>query len=52
MEIDGDLVMSDFIAHMSDLVLLMFWGAVAAAVIAGVFSYFEHHRGDNDENSD
>jgi hypothetical protein len=52
MEIDGDLVMSNFIAHMSDLLLLMLCAVVAAAVIAGVFSYFEHYRGDNDEDQD
>ena len=50
MEIDGALVMSEFFSHMGNLILLMLWASVAAAVIAGVFSYFEHYRGDNDED--
>ena len=49
MEIDGALVMNNFIAHMSDLFLLMLIACVAAAVIAGVFSYFEHYRGSDNE---
>tara|TARA_R100000388_G_scaffold71768_1_gene51990 strand:+ start:66 stop:215 length:150 start_codon:yes stop_codon:yes gene_type:complete len=49
MEIDGALVMDSFIDYMGDLFLLMLIGCAAAAIVAAVFSYFEHHRGSDSE---
>jgi len=50
MEIDGALVMNDFVAHMSDLIMLMGFAAVVSLALTGVYSYFVHDRGESDEN--
>lgn len=45
MEIDGALVMNNFVSYMSDLIMLMAYAAVVSLVLAVIYSYFVHLHG-------